>query len=399
MRIALVIPYFYPAWEYGGPPRVAHEVARALVRMGHSVDVLTTDTAGSSRLTAGQTNQAVDGITVRHYRNFSNYLAFRHRLFLPVGLLLRVRDDLADADIVHVHEFRSMLTVAAYSACRRLGKPYVLSPHGGLERLGKGRAKKLFDRLWGKAILDTADSIVALSPLEAKQARTLGIAGTRIRTVPNAVSIEDYDQLPAPGSFRQRWSLSESDIALFLGRLHRMKGADLLVRAFERVVKERPDTHLVVAGPDDGQEAEVRRLVGDLGLRNRVTFTGLLNHSAKLGAFVDATCIVVPSRNEIFSVTVVESLMCATPVLLSSACGLFPLPAPDEGVVQFTSGDVADLGRKLVYCLDDTSFQAGAAKGRQFAIREFGIEKVSARIEEMYLDILKRRTESRAAPI
>ena len=391
MRIAFVIPYFYGAWEYGGPPRVAHEIARALVGLGHSVDVLTTDTAGSSRLAAEQTGRAVDGITVRHYRNVSNYLAFRHRLFLPAGLILRARADLADADIVHVHEFRSMLTVAADAACRRLEKPYVLSPHGGLERIGKGRAKQLFDKLWGHRILEATDSIVALSPLEADQARALGVADSRIRTLPNAVSVEDYAQLPAPGSFRQRWSLSESNMVLFLGRLHRIKGADLLVRAFERLVKDRPDTHLVLAGPDDGQEAEVRRLVAELGIGSRVTLTGFLDHSSKLGAFVDATCIVVPSRNEMFPVAVVESLICATPVLLSSACGLFPLPSQVEGVVQFESGDVADLHEKLVYCLDDKSFEAGASRGRQFAIREFGIERVAGRIEEMYSDILHRR--------
>src|SRR5206468_203743 len=43
MRIGFIIPYFYPAFEYGGTPRVAYEFARCLVRRGHEVTVVTTD--------------------------------------------------------------------------------------------------------------------------------------------------------------------------------------------------------------------------------------------------------------------------------------------------------------------------------------------------------------------
>ena len=49
--------------------------------------------------------------------------------------------------VIHIHEFRSLLSVAAHSASRSLNIPYVLSPHGGLQRLGKEFLKSLFDRI------------------------------------------------------------------------------------------------------------------------------------------------------------------------------------------------------------------------------------------------------------
>src|SRR6267378_8238465 len=138
MRLVFVIPYFYSAWQYGGTPKAAFELARGLIRRGHAVKVLTTDSAGNSRISPHVSNSRVplqvEGIDVFRYRNLSNHLAFRHRLFLPPALFRNIRDQLADCDVLHIHELRNMVTVAAYRAARRLHLPFVLSPHGGLQR-------------------------------------------------------------------------------------------------------------------------------------------------------------------------------------------------------------------------------------------------------------------------
>src|SRR5438093_11746151 len=90
MRIGFVIPYFYPAFEYGGSPRVAYEFARCLVRRGHEVIVVTTDSAGAKRIdkdsVAMMRESRIEGIQILYYPNFSNYLAYKHRLFLPLRL-------------------------------------------------------------------------------------------------------------------------------------------------------------------------------------------------------------------------------------------------------------------------------------------------------------------------
>ena len=88
MRLVFVIPYFYPAWQYGGQPRSCYELARILVQRGHRVNVLTTDSAGASRLKRPPAQPGrgvmIDGIEVFYYRNLSNHLAYRHRFFWPV---------------------------------------------------------------------------------------------------------------------------------------------------------------------------------------------------------------------------------------------------------------------------------------------------------------------------
>src|ERR1043166_4071200 len=70
LRIAFAIPYFYPALEFGGQPRSAYELGKALVRRGHRVKVLTTDSGGHSRLkqTAADGHSQIDGTDFVYYR-------------------------------------------------------------------------------------------------------------------------------------------------------------------------------------------------------------------------------------------------------------------------------------------------------------------------------------------
>jgi glycosyltransferase involved in cell wall biosynthesis len=333
MRIAFVIPYFYPALQYGGQPKSAYDLARALARRGHRVTVLTTDSAGHSRIrpsTAVATPQNVEGIEVFYYPNLSNYLAYYHRLFLPLGLFRNMRRHLAKCDVVHVHELRSLTSVAAYRAARKLHLPLVLSTHGGLKWLGKRTAKFFFDKLWGQSIMHGAAKLIAVSPLEQQDARAFGAKPDQVRLLANVVFPEDYSSLPQPGGFRQRWNIRDNKIVLFLGRLHWVKGADLLVDALATSSGSSSKVHLVIAGPDDGQERELRRKLEGTDLENRTTFTGYLDHAEKLQVLVESSVVVIPSRSEVFAITALEALLCCKPVVLSSACGLFPMPGNDE---------------------------------------------------------------------
>jgi len=392
MHITFVIPYFYPALQYGGQPKSSYDLARALASRGHMITVLTTDSGGDSRLALGPETPAVktfEGIKVFYYRNLSNYLAFHHRIFLPLGMFRDMHRHLADCDIVHVHELRSLPTVAAYKAARKLPLPFLLSPHGGLQWLGKRTAKLVFDRLWGRSILRYATKLIAVSSVEEKDARLFDVTEGQIRQLPNLIFPEDYSDLPQPGGFRCLWKIREEKIVLFLGRLHWIKGADLLIDALLHKSAGSENVHLVIAGPDDGQERELRRKLEGTELRKRTTFTGYLDHAAKLSAFVDSSVLVIPSRSEVFAITALEALLCRQRVLLSSACGLFPLPGKQCGVWQFESENVGDLSDKLVTLLRETPGQS--SNGREFVIREFSPAAVAERAEKIYEEAIQRR--------
>ena len=388
MRIVFVIPYFYDAWVYGGQPRSAYEMAKGLVARGHAVEVLTTDSGGGHRLDipANGHTRVVEGITIRYYRNLSNTLAFRHRVFLPLGLFRNISQRVLDADVVHIHELRSPLSVAAAFASTRQSIPFVLSPHGGLRHLGRRGLKTVFDYLWGRRILQTAAAVVAVSPGEEQDAAAMNVPVKRTFRVPNSVSTVSPDLLPREGLFRARHQLPPGPVVLFLGRLHSLKGADLLLRAFDRMHRESSaaKAHLVLAGPDDGQERDLRKLVASLDIGDRVTFTGYLGQTQKLEALVDSRLVVIPSRSEVFGITALEALICSRPVLLSRACGFFPLPGEDCGIRRFDENSIEDLGTQLQRALSDLEFYESAKKGRDFVFQEFSSETVAIQLENVY---------------
>jgi glycosyltransferase involved in cell wall biosynthesis len=105
---------------------------------------------------------------------------------------------------------------------------------------------------------------------------------------------------------------------IYLGRIHRKKGCDMLIDAFIKVAPEDPELHLVMAGPDQqAWSARLKETVAAAGLTDRVHWPGMLTGDSKWGAFFGAEAFILPSHQENFGIAVAESLGCCTPVLLA----------------------------------------------------------------------------------
>lgn len=118
--------------------------------------------------------------------------------------------------------------------------------------------------------------------------------------------------------YQQCPGLRDKRFLLFLGRIHRKKGCDLLIDAFAQVAHEDPELELVMAGPDQQQwTAELKNMAQRFGVANRVHWPGLLLGEAKWGAFFASEAFILPSHQENFGIAVAEALGCGTPVLLA----------------------------------------------------------------------------------
>jgi glycosyltransferase involved in cell wall biosynthesis len=127
--------------------------------------------------------------------------------------------------------------------------------------------------------------------------------------------------------------LRERRFFLFLSRIHRKKGCDLLLDAFARLT--RFDLDLVMAGPDEeGLRPQLEAQAKQLGISGRVHWTGMLEGDLKWGALRAAEALVLPSHQENFGVVVVEALACKTPVLISDKVNIWPdLERDGAGIV------------------------------------------------------------------
>jgi glycosyltransferase involved in cell wall biosynthesis len=103
-----------------------------------------------------------------------------------------------------------------------------------------------------------------------------------------------------------------------------VKGCDLLIKAFAKVLGQEPDWHLVFAGPDQmGWREELNCCASQLGLAQRVTWTGMLSGKMKWGALRAAEIFVLPSHQENFGVAVAEALAAGVPALISNKVNIW----------------------------------------------------------------------------
>ena len=387
MRILHIIPYFYPAWAYGGTCRAAWELARALVRKQQQVIVYTTD-ALDAHARAKLPLEVVDGVEIHRVRNLSNYLAWG-RAFLPLGFGRQLRESLSHADVAHLHEFRSYQNSVALPLMEKMDVPFVLTAQGGLPRImGRHSLKVLYDQMVGQRILRNAARLHALNEMEREQFIDLGVEPERVAILPNGVDLEQYRSLPPVNGFRARFGIPEGvPIVLFLARVNKIKGVDFLVSSFDLLRRVSPQVVLVIVGPDDGYLTEVKRQVQTLGISSQVRFTGYLDGDDKLQAYQSASVYVLPSAYEMFAITLLESLACGTPIIATDRCGLADFVRQNDLGSIVNYGDVGGLQNEITRILSrPQDVQRRAGYGRQYVLDNFGWDSIAENWLKVYRD-------------
>jgi glycosyltransferase involved in cell wall biosynthesis len=389
LRVLHVIPSFYPAWAYGGMPRCAYELCRALVHLGVEVTAWTTDAFDVTRRVP-EREAVVDGISIRRFRNASNWLAYHRQLYLPRGLRKHARQHVGEFDLVHVHSHRHLLQPLVAQPARHGGVPYVFTGNGTVPTIERYLSvKRVVDVLGARAFLHNAAACIAVSQAETEHYRSAGVRAERITVIPNGIRLDEFAALPRRGAFRRRHNLGEVPLVLFVGKITPRKGVDVLLRALSRLPV---DVCLVVAGNFMMPEQPIRQLVESLGVSERVRFVGIVSGADKLSAYVDADVTAYPSADEIFGLVPFESLMCGTPVVVcdDSGCGEWTRAAGGGALVPY--GDPQALADALLRLLRNPSErEAYVGSGRRYIERHLGWEHIARQTLALYQSVTRAR--------
>jgi glycosyltransferase involved in cell wall biosynthesis len=170
---------------------------------------------------------------------------------------------------------------------------------------------------------------------------------------------------------------------LFLSRLHYKKGLDFLAAAFEKLAPRHPQVQLVVAGPDEGAAEPFRQQIAAAGLTDRVHMTGPIFSADRYTALVDCACFCLPSRQEGFSIAILEAMACARPVVITSACH-FPEVAT-AGAGEVVPLEVHALTQALDRILADPARAASMGQtARELVMKSYTWPAISAQLVEAY---------------
>lgn len=183
------------------------------------------------------------------------------------------------------------------------------------------------------------------------------------------------------------------DVIVSLARLHRKKGFDFLIRAFQHVVTKRSGAMLLIGGGDDGELSNLRQLVESEGLTTSVHFVGPLDHSEKVAFLAGADAFALCSHSENFGNAYVEALAAGLPIVATH--GTPWAAVENQRCGRWVELSAAHVAEALLDVLTmDRSQTARAA--RAFA-EEFSNARVGQAFLNTYNQMLKERGNERGA--
>ena len=389
MRILQLCVRFPPA--PGGAETHVHSISKELVKRGHDVTVFTSDLYTETpfvRLT--EVPNRIDGIPVRRFRAHTMG-GEMHYVLVPSLLWKSIREKV---DVVHAHSYGYFHVNAALLMRRLRGVPFVFTPHfhpewsmwgGSRRRL----LRRIYDKLLGPTILDSADRIIGVSKAEMSLMNGGRFAEGRTTIIPNGISPEDFDPPPDGRLFRERYGL-DGKVALFVGRLASNKGLDTLVDSIPKVIAEQDYVKFVLVGQDEGMRESLLKKADSLGVSDALVFTGHITDDRLFrSAFASSDVFVLPSEYEAFGIVLLEAMMCEKPCIASAVGGTSEAVVHNETGLLVEYGNADELADVISGVLSDPQkAKEMGKKGKERVLRKFTWERIATEIEKVYEELV-----------
>ena len=361
----------------GGVQKMVFELASAQRRLGADVEVWTPDA-----IRAGST-EVFSGLPIRYFMPAPEFG------FVKSYRLEHALSSLPRGSVLHAHNSFQPLNLQAGRAARRMGFRLFFSPHGALDPVllsgwsWKPLKKRVYLALFKRRNLNRADGIFALTPLEARGLREVGITAP-LHLMPNGISPVPVASPEEGARFRQRFGIPASaKVVLFIGRITPKKRIEDIINALPAL----PDhVHLVIAGGLTHEPAYHRSLVSAASsaqVTARVHWAGFLDERAKSAAYAAADAFVHASQSEGMALAILEAMSAGLPAVVTEGC--YMGEAADAGaLVQCRQGPAA-LAEGLTSVLADpaTTRRFGMA-GREHVARVHDWSAIARRTLEIY---------------
>lgn len=316
IKVLRVVSTMNPA--KGGVVEAISQASLSFNRKGGVMDVLCFDDLNSPWL---NTNYGYSIYSVGRARTaYKINLAYFHWLW----------KNARNYDVVVLDGLWQFLSLGGY-LLKLLGVPFCVFVHGMLDPYFNQNKKKFFKKLpfWWvseRNILALAKFVIFTCQVErdlAKNSFPAYKARSRVAT------------LGVEGSSVPAWSLLKcfyssfpalvgKKFALFLSRIHKKKGIDILIEALGNISALPDDFILAIAGPDsEGLKEILQEKIQRLRIESKVAWLGMLEGDVKWGAYQAAEVFILPSHQENFGIVIAEALSTSTPVLISNKVNIW----------------------------------------------------------------------------
>jgi len=361
----------------GGFEYVVHHLSNALVGLGHEVTVFA--------------RSAPDKVSILdkekiYYQTFRYWLprskGFFHRSITKIMLRSKMKEN--KFDIVHAHQ----LYPAGYWAISSLAplKSIIVTTAHGEDVLiaaeysyGK-RLNKRIDRKIRWALKEGRYFTAVSRSLKDEMVASGAIEGS-IRVIPNGVNLE---------SFRGQNVFESVKPYLFsMGRLVFVKGYDVLIETFAKIIEENYDIELIIAGRGP-EEDSLRDLVRKKGLSGRVKFVGFVDGEKKVSLLKGSRFCVCPSRREGLGSANIEALAAGRPVVAFNVDGISDIIEHGKNGLLAKPGDSEDLASKMQMLLRNEKLRERMSRQALGMVKEYDWVEIARRYESLYKELISR---------
>lgn len=199
--------------------------------------------------------------------------------------------------------------------------PIVCTPHGMLDPYiikNQGMVKRIISNMFFQKSLEAVDCYHALCQKELEDIRAYGLKQP-VAIIPNGINLPDPDL-----KFEKT---DQKKHLLYLGRLHKKKGIDLLLKALAAINREEKglldNWQIDLVGWDhEGCKAELEKIVSENRLEDKVVFHGGLFGRDKQRMYANADGYILPSHGEGLPMTVLEAWSWKVPVIMTPKCNI-----------------------------------------------------------------------------
>ncbi|RLE62800.1 MAG: glycosyltransferase family 1 protein [Thermoprotei archaeon] len=405
-------------WEY--PPRVvgglgtyAQYLTRELVKMGHTVTVLTLNPGNlkTRELIAGveihrpllvDVSRVLPDVVAEDIRRWGPGLDFFAKIFLynilSASKLINdlIKRESRKFDILSVHDWLSI--IAGIITKSELRVPMIFHVHSTEQGRTLGNGSKTIIELEKKGAND-ADIIVTVSNAMKEELAMLGYPIEKVRVIWNGVDPEKYN--PSRVSDEEREQIRamygieyDEFMVLYVGRLAPVKGVDKLIMSMPHVLSKHPNTKLVVLGKGE-LEQHIKNLVNSLNLEDKVKLRfEFVSEEERIKHYAACDVAVFPSLYEPFGIVALEAMAMAKPLVVGargvSGFREIVIPSgPRQCGIHINPYDAADIAWGINCILDDP--QRGewmGENGRRRVLEEFTWTKVAERTIKVYEEVL-----------
>jgi D-inositol-3-phosphate glycosyltransferase len=292
-----------------------------------------------------------------------------------------------DYDLVHAHwPIPSGIIGALLSGIRR--KPFILTLHGAYSNDFETRSR--LTQAIVRQIVARATAVIAVGEEHSKKVKQIFcLPDSKLHNIDMGVWLPH--RLISKNEARQRLGVDPNQsVLVFIGNLERNKGVDVLLHALPSLLQESREFTVYIGG-QGLEEANLRKLLEELGLQQRVTLIGPVLPDDVPWWFSASDICVVPSRAESFGLIAVEAMACKTPVIAAAVGGLRQTVRHGENGLMFPPEDSVELTNQIRMLLSNKEYHSRLAEAGLQTAAQYDMREKAKRVLSIYQELMQRQ--------